>query len=102
MSTSDHGRHTVQYVYCCRCAFLLAYFTLLLNFSLSVTKQTGDQSNLRKMFFENTVEKEENAGNQHFLLLPQCIQVCFSMVVKTGKYVITGALFRDHVVLFHL
>ena len=25
--------------------------------------------------FENTVEKEENAGNQHFLLFPQCFQV---------------------------
>ena len=25
--------------------------------------------------FENTVEKEENAGNQYFLLFPQCFQV---------------------------
>ena len=24
--------------------------------------------------FENIVGKEENAGNQHFLLLPQCFQ----------------------------
>ena len=25
-----------------------------------------------KRGFENTVEKEENAGDQHFLLFPQC------------------------------
>ena len=25
-----------------------------------------------KAIFENIVGKEENAGNQHFLLLPQC------------------------------
>ena len=27
---------------------------------------------LMRRTFENTVEKGENAGNQHFLLLPQC------------------------------
>ena len=27
---------------------------------------------LKKKAFENIVEKGENAGNQHFLLLPQC------------------------------
>ena len=27
---------------------------------------------LRKKPFENIVEKGENAGNQHFLLFPQC------------------------------
>ena len=27
---------------------------------------------LSKKGFENIVEKEENAGNQHFLLFPQC------------------------------
>ena len=29
-------------------------------------------SNLRKKPFENIVGKGENAGNQHFLLCPQC------------------------------
>ena len=27
---------------------------------------------------ENTVGKEENAGDQHFLLFPQCFQKAFS------------------------
>ena len=27
---------------------------------------------LKKKAFENTVVKGENAGNQHFLLLPKC------------------------------
>ena len=27
---------------------------------------------LKKITFENIVGKEENAGNQHFLLFPQC------------------------------
>ena len=25
-----------------------------------------------KKYFENIMDKEENAGNQHFLLFPQC------------------------------
>ena len=29
---------------------------------------------LRKKTFENILEKEENAGNQYFLLFPQCFQ----------------------------
>ena len=29
---------------------------------------------LRKKALENTVEKGENADNQHFVLLPQCFQ----------------------------
>ena len=30
------------------------------------------QTTLKKKAFENIVGKEENAGNQHFLLFPQC------------------------------
>ena len=30
---------------------------------------------LGKTLFENTVGKEENAGNQHFLLSPQCFLI---------------------------
>ena len=33
---------------------------------------------LKKKALENTVEKGENAGNQHFLLFPQC----FSLLSK--------------------
>ena len=33
---------------------------------------------LKKKPFEYIVEKEENAGNQHFLLFPQCLFFFFS------------------------
>ena len=34
---------------------------------------------------ENIVEKEENAGYQHFLLFPQCFQkASFTEVLKVG------------------
>ena len=36
------------------------------------TTQSRLLTNLRKKPFENIVEKGENAGNQHFLLFPQC------------------------------
>ena len=31
---------------------------------------------MRKKAFENIVGKEENAGNQHSLLFPQCFLLC--------------------------
>ena len=34
---------------------------------------------------ENTVGKGENAGDQHFLLLPQCFPVFFIKVVKKSE-----------------
>ena len=39
----------------------------------------------KKKAFENTVEKVENAGNQHFLLLPQC----FSLYKKREITILT-------------
>ena len=36
------------------------------------TTQSQLSTSLRKYPFENIVEKGENAGNQHFLLFPQC------------------------------
>ena len=36
------------------------------------TTQSRLLSTLEKKPFENTVGKGENAGNQHFLLFPQC------------------------------
>ena len=36
------------------------------------TKQSLVLTTLKKKPFENIVRKEENAGNQHFLLFPQC------------------------------
>ena len=43
----------------------------LLSFN-SFTTQSGLLTTLYKNPFENIVGKEENAGAQHFLLLPQC------------------------------
>ena len=37
--------------------------------------QPRDLTTLRKKPFENIVGKGENAGNQHFLLLPQCFSI---------------------------
>ena len=40
---------------------------------------------------ENIMGKGENAGNQHFLLFPQCFQkVFFLRVVETRDCVVTG------------
>ena len=41
---------------------------------LNQTVQSFDEDEkfLKKMTFENIVKKGENAGNQHFLLFPQC------------------------------
>ena len=36
------------------------------------TTQSEHLTTLKKEPFENIVVKEENAGNQHFLLFPQC------------------------------
>ena len=36
------------------------------------TTQSQLLTTLREKAFENIVEKGENAGNQHFLLFPQC------------------------------
>ena len=41
-------------------------------FALILTTQSQLLTTLRKKFFENIVEKRENADNQHFLLLLQC------------------------------
>ena len=45
---------------------------LLLGKELTLTTQSGLLMTLRKRPFENIVAKGENAGNQHFLLFPQC------------------------------
>ena len=58
---------------------------LLLDFFLGVVKdqtyvvksyscitQSRDLMTQREKTFENIMGKEENAGNQHFLLFPQC------------------------------
>ena len=42
-----------------------------ISLTLYHTIPTFNDPLLRKTF-ENIVEKEENAGNQHFLLFPQC------------------------------
>ena len=51
-------------------SILYQFFSLSLNLSIYHTIPT-----LKKNASENTVEKEENAGNQHFLLFPQCFLV---------------------------
>ena len=42
-----------------------------------------DFTDPRKMAFENIVGKVENAGNQHFLLFPQCFPTMFCFTSKT-------------------
>ena len=39
---------------------------------LCLYTQSGLLTTIKKKLFENTVGKGENAGNQHFLLFPQC------------------------------
>ena len=43
-------------------------------------QQINVTQNVKVVFhrIENIVGKEENAGNQHFLLFPQCFQKAFS------------------------
>ena len=41
---------------------------------------------LKKKALENTVEKEKNAGNQHFLLFPNC----FLLVTKERNHHISN------------
>ena len=43
--------------------------------ALSFATQFQLLKTLKKKALENTVGKEENAGNQHFLLFPQCFQL---------------------------
>ena len=42
---------------------------------------------------DNIVRKGENAGDQHFLLFPQCFQCIVFIVIKTGMCAIKGKLF---------
>ena len=39
----------------------------------------------KKKPFENIVGKEENAGNQHFLLFPQCFPSCPEQMLPFGS-----------------
>ena len=39
---------------------------------------------------ENIVEKGENAGNQHFLLFPQCFRKTLFRVIKSRDCVVQG------------
>ena len=41
--------------------------------------------------FENTVEKGENDGNQHFLLLPQCF-LHFSKQISIASHILGSHL----------
>ena len=45
------------------------------------TKQFQILMSEGKSLFENIVEKEEIAGNQHFLLFPQCFQLCKEQIL---------------------
>ena len=38
---------------------------------------------LKKEAFENIAGKEENAGDQHFLLFPQCLQLFQRQIPST-------------------
>ena len=40
--------------------------------NINSTTQSPLLRTLREQTFENIMEKGENAGNQHFLLFPQC------------------------------
>ena len=40
--------------------------------NINSTMQSPPLRTLREQTFENIMEKGENAGNQHFLLFPQC------------------------------
>ena len=56
------------------------------NFDMSKILLYGKELNLAKLMIslfdraENTVEKGENAGHQHFLLFPQCFPEPSSLV----------------------
>ena len=46
---------------------------------------------------ENTVGKGENAGNQHFLLFPQCFQKALSSgLLKLGIFMVKEGKHDDH------
>ena len=47
-------------------------YILYRRYNLLFTTQSRLITPLEKKAFENIVEKGENAGNQHFLLFPQC------------------------------
>ena len=49
----------------------LLYHSIISTLTLYHTMTTFDH--WRKNPFENIMGKEENAGNQHFLLFPQCL-----------------------------
>ena len=48
-------------------------------------------TSLRVKHYENIVVKEENAGNQHFLLLPQCFIVFDCKTLEIELYLIRRA-----------
>ena len=47
---------------------------------LSYNRSITSLTNLRKKPFENIVRKGENAGNQHFLLFPQCFLLFLTQI----------------------
>ena len=56
----------------------------LLTLNLLFTTQSRLLMTLYEMLFENIVGKGENAGNQHFLLFPQCF-ISFSIQISFSK-----------------
>ena len=62
-----------------------------MNYPFTMLKQSLALANLAEKPFGNIVGKEENAGNQHFLLNPQCfllyqrqIPVCHRSKFRQG------------------
>ena len=55
--------------------------------TLTCTTHSRLLTTLRKKSFANIVEKGENAGNQHFLLFPQCFfypsKIKFQVLIHT-------------------
>ena len=83
MDTYEHA--------CCHHDIIEIIFNSLPNNILDITKLKAfadDKINVARMMIsvfervEHTVEKQDNAGYQHFLLFPQCFQKVFSLVVE--------------------
>ena len=75
----------------CLLFFKLCFSTICIsNVQFTLQAQKTVFKPLRKKPFENTVGKGENAGNQHFLLLP-----VFSTLPKTNFYFLVTFLWSS-------
>ena len=63
----------------------------MLHFTQLFTTRSRLVTTLRKKPFENIVQKGENAGDQHFLLFPQCFLLFQTEIIILARVDLSSA-----------